>query len=249
MSARRQLKRIPGLVPTVHATRKASAWTQKQAKKTEFTRNMRRRDRQIAAYLRNHDVRRLQLGSGANPYPGWLNTDVANYKDDPNVVYMDATKRFPLPDAAFESVFSEHMIEHVTYTQGQHVLRECFRVLRPGGRIRIATPSLDRLRELYGDRSELQERYIQWSVDTFQPHADAYLPGFVVNNMFWNFAHRFLYDAETLRHALTRVGFADIQEYPIGESDEPELRGRERHMRRAAEFNAYETFVLEGRRP
>lgn len=249
MSARRQLKRVPGLVPAVHATRKASAWTQKHAKKTEFTHNIARRNRQIAAYLRDHDVRRLQLGSGANPYAGWLNTDVVNYKHDPNVVYMDATRRFPLPDAAFDSVFAEHMLEHVTYAQGQHVLRECFRVLRPGGRIRIATPSLDRLRDLYGERSDLQQRYIRWSVDTFQPHADAYLPGFVVNNMFWNFEHRFVYDGETLRHALTGAGFTDIREYAVGESDDPELRGRERHMRRAAEFNAYETLVLEARRP
>ena len=202
----------------------------------------------LADYLRRHPTAKLNIGCGNNLLHGWLNTEYSAPLR-PGVLFLEARRPFPMPDASFDYVFSEHMIEHVTYTQGQHVLHECFRVLRPGGRIRIATPSLDRLRELYADRSDLQQRYIEWSVDTFQPHADAYLPGFVVNNMFWNFEHRFVYDAETLRHALTRAGFIDIREYPVGESDDPELRGRERHMRRAAEFNAYETLVLEGRRP
>jgi predicted SAM-dependent methyltransferase len=49
----------------------------------------------------------------------------------------------------FDYVFSEHMIEHVSYAEGLLMLRECLRVLKPGGRIRIATPSLEVLLDLY----------------------------------------------------------------------------------------------------
>jgi predicted SAM-dependent methyltransferase len=195
-------------------------------------------------------VRRLQLGTGSNPYEGWLNTDVADYKRRGDIVYLDARKRFPLPDASFDAVFSEHVIEHLSYTEGLNCVQECHRVLRSGGRVRIATPSLQRLAQLYdGELSDVQRRYLRWSVDVFVEHSDEALPGFVVNNMFHNFGHRFVYDEQTLRLALESTGFEDIREWPVGESDDPGLVNLERHMRSVSEFNAYETLVLEARRP
>ncbi|MFL6038116.1 MAG: class I SAM-dependent methyltransferase [Gaiellaceae bacterium] len=199
-----------------------------------------RRGRQIEQYLQTHDVRKLQLGAGDHPHPGWLNTDLHDYRRGDELVYLDVRKRFPLPDASFDLVFSEHVIEHLTYADGQHCLRECLRVLRPGGRIRIATPSLERLARLY-DGGELAERYVRWAVDTLEPETAAPLPGVVVNNFFRSWGHRFIYDPDTLGHALAAAGFVDIDERPVGEL--------ERHLPEQPELNAYETFVLEARRP
>jgi predicted SAM-dependent methyltransferase len=195
-------------------------------------------------------LRKLQLGTGSNVYDGWLNTDIADYKRENEVVYLDARKRFPLPDGAFDFVFSEHMIEHLTYFDGLHCLRECYRVLRPGGRIRIATPSLERLATLYApELTDLQERYIRFAIDVMVEKRDAYLPGFVVNNFFRSWGHEFIYDRQTLEHALGKTGFVEIEEWSVGESDDPQLVGLERHMRSVTWFNAYETLVLEARRP
>jgi predicted SAM-dependent methyltransferase len=247
---REQLKRVPGLVPAVHLARAARQAATRAAQDAQFTAARGRRRRQIDRYLQTHSVRRLQLGTGSNPYDGWLNTDVADYRRRGGIVYLDARKPFPLPDESFDSVFSEHIIEHLTYEEGLQCLRESYRVLRPGGRVRVATPSLRRLARLYDDElTDLQHRYLRWSVDSFIAHADVALPGFVVNNMFHNFEHRFVYDDQTLRHALEISGFRDVTEWRVGESDDPALTGLERHMRSAAEFNAYETLVLEARRP
>jgi predicted SAM-dependent methyltransferase len=249
MSARERLKLVPGLVPTVHAARAARLTARRKFRNARFLVGRLQQRRRVDAYLRTHTVRRLQLGTGANVYDGWLNTDVADYLGENEVVYLDVRKRFPLPDASIDIVFSEHLIEHVDYLDGLQCLRECHRVLRPGGRIRIATPSLRLLARLYdADLTDLQRRYLRWSTDVFVEHADAPLPGFVLNNMFHNFEHRFVYDDETLRHALETAGFVDVTEWPVGESDEPALVGVERHMRRAAEFNDYETLVLEARK-
>jgi predicted SAM-dependent methyltransferase len=201
-----------------------------------------RRRRLIDDYLRRHEVRKLQLGAGEHPREGWLNTDLHGYGRGDELVYLDVRKRFPLPDAAFDFIYSEHMLEHLSYAEGQRCLRECFRVLKPGGRIRIATPSLERLAALYApEPSDVQRRYLRWAVNTLAPETDAVLPGVVVNNFFRSWGHRFIYDPQTLRHALGAVGFVDVEERPVGEL--------ERHLPEKPEFNAYETVVLEARRP
>jgi predicted SAM-dependent methyltransferase len=199
----------------------------------------RRRGALIDAYLRAHDVRRLQLGAGEHPHPGWLNTDLHDYGRGDELVYLDAREDFPLPDASFDLVYSEHMIEHLTYAEGQGCLRECLRVLKPGGRIRVATPSLERLAKLY-DGGELAERYVRWAAETLEPEVEAALPGVVINNFFRSWGHRFIYDPATLRHALEAAGFQDIVEVPLGEL--------EQHLADAPDFNELETFVLEARR-
>lgn len=233
------LRKIPGLVRSVQTVRRG-----------RFFATRIRRDQRIESYIGTHRVRRLQLGTGSNILPGWLNTDVYDDKRTNEVVYLDARKPFPLPDESFDVVFTEHMIEHLLYSDAVRCLRECRRVLKPGGRIRVATPSLDRLVQLYDAApSDLHDRYIRWSVETFIGEADAYLPGFVLNNFLRDWGHLFVYDEQTLRHVLHSAGFTDIEERTVGESDDPELTGLERHGEMIPpEFNVFETLVLEGRR-
>ena len=222
----------------------------KLSERLQRTARLARRNNLIEVYLRTHSIRKLQLGTGSNVLEGWLNTDIHDFRGKNEIVFLDARRRFPLPDNSFDVVFSEHMIEHMTYTEGRRCLLECRRVLRPGGRIRIATPSLDRLIRLYDrELTDLQRQYIRWSIDTFVEPADAYFPGFVLNNFFRDWGHQFIYDEQTLRHALETAGFVDVEELPIGQSGDPRLVGLERHMRSAAEFNELETIVLEARRP
>jgi len=210
-----------------------------------------RRRQAIRSYLQKHEVRKLHLGAGRNMLPGWLNTDVTNDLRSPDIVYLDARKPFPFPSASFALVFSEHMLEHLSYRDGLHCLHECRRVLRPSGRIRIATPSLERLIRLFDEnQTEVERRYVEWAVDTWVEDADAHLPGFVLNNFMRDFGHRFVYDRATLTRALESVGFTDVEEWRPGESGTPALTGLERHGELIPkEFNELETIVLEARRP
>lgn len=247
---REHLKSIPGLVPAVGASRSVRHALARRRRRLEFWVSGRLlRRRRIAAYLASHAEPKLHLGSGANLHVGWLNTDITDFRGSNEIVYLDARETFPLPDESFVLVYSEHMLEHLTRDHGMRCLRECYRVLRPGGRIRVATPSLECLIRLYGaELSDLEQRYLRWSIDTWVK-GDAYLPGLVINNMFHNFEHRFVYDAGTLAHALRSAGFVDVEECAVGASTDPRLRGLERHMRTVADFNAFETIVIEAVRP
>jgi SAM-dependent methyltransferase len=200
------LKRSPLLLALVRSLRFFVGEYTTTRRSSALTRT---RTRAIRAYLSSHPVPKLQLGAGPNALPGWLNSDLE--PGGPGVIFLDATRPFPFPDGVFDYVFSEHLIEHVSYADGLRLLREVYRVLKPGGRTRIATPNLEALVGLYApDQSASQRQYVRRSVDRYCPGVGANAECFVINNFFYNWDHRFIYDASTLRAAMEAVGFTDI---------------------------------------
>ena len=132
------------------------------------------------------------------------------------------------------------------------MLRECLRVLKPGGVLRISTPDLAVLVGLYQeDRDALADRYIEWITDRYLQDIEVYKALFVINNAFRNWGHQFLYDVEVLEMAMSEVGFVDIVRCAPGESTHVDLRGIEAHgvVVGDEEMNAFETMVFEGMRP
>jgi predicted SAM-dependent methyltransferase len=212
--------------------------------------------RRITEYVETHQVRKLQIGTGPNPLPGWLNTDIApdTYVEHrATVVLLDATKPFPLDDMTFDYVFSEHQIEHIPEPAARLMVAECFRVLRPGGRVRIATPDLDAILSLHeGELDEPARHYVDWVMARFRPDIrSGNRRTHVINHMFMDHGHRFIYDQETLVAMLTDAGFADPARFPPGESVDEELRVLETHGRAIGDerVNSFETMVVEAVRP
>ena len=212
-------------------------------------------DRVVSEYLANHEVRKLQIGAGENLMEGWLSSDLE--PKSPEFLYLDATKTFPIEDDSFDYVWSEHQFEHIGYLDGLAMLRECHRVLKPGGRLRIATPDLEVQTRLIGSELDDDQRhYVTFMVDTFLPEYVASgsgrrHPSFVVNNAFLAWDHRFLYDKETLTDSLTQAGFGQFTFHRPLESDDPELQGIERHGggRGGEAINGFETLVVEAVKP
>ena len=206
-------------------------------------------DRQLVAnYLAHARPAKLHIGCGPNILDGWLNSDF--YPQSANVFHLDATRPFPLPDESFDYVFSEHMIEHVPYSDGAAMLLECHRVLKPDGRIRISTPDLRFLVDLYGEkRSELQSRYIDWSTRTFVENAPGSDAVFVINNFVRDWGHAFIYDEKILGAALNRAGFTNVSKFELNKSDDPALCRLENESRMPEGFLRLESITLEARKP
>lgn len=204
------------------------------------------RRRLVTTYFASHDVHKLHLGAGPVSLDGWLNADLIPTRRQH--VFMDVRRPFPFPSGSFDYVYSEHLISMLTFSECEAMLAEAKRVLRPGGRVRIADIDLACLVDLYHreGRTDVQERYIRWITDTFLPDVNTYSAAFVINNAIYNWGKRFQYDKETLPLVLKRAGFIDIVESAIGQSTDPELRGVERHGDVIGEeMNTYETIVFE----
>jgi len=78
----------------------------------------------------------IQFGSGGNILSGWINHDMD----------CDLTKPpFPYADNSVNMVFAEHCLEHTTVAQAVAALDEFYRILKPGGRLRVCCPVLERL--------------------------------------------------------------------------------------------------------
>ena len=134
------------------------------------------------------------------------------------------------------------MIEHVTLAEGEMMLCEAFRILKPGGRIRIVTPDLDKLSNMYSVWASAEaQKYYKWH---HQECGDKSYPSTIClthNNVNRNWGHKFIYDEEMLEIALTRVGFLEIKRYGWGETEDPRFENISQRKNPGSE---YETLVL-----
>jgi len=212
----------------------------------------------IRSYLSGSGARKLQIGCGRRILDGWLNADF--YPKTRNVLHLDATHRLPFDDATFDVVFSEHMIEHVDFVRGQRLIQECCRVLVPGGILRISTPDLAFLIDLYRreeppsrERSTLQAEFLHYFLDTEIRDRKRYAPvdydSFLINEFVRAWGHEFIYDEKTVRFVMEESGFCDVVRCAVMESGHEALRDLEHVERKPPGHLGLESMVLEATKP
>lgn len=211
-----------------------------------FEHDVRKRWR-VKRYLREHSISKLQLGSGRNLLLGWLNTDKSVSSCWVGAIYMDVGKRFLLPDESVDYVYSEHLFEHLTLKQARNMLKECHRVMKAGGIIRIATPKLEFLLDLYQHpESEINKRYIEWAAKQggLPPS-----PVYVINRFHTTWGHQIIYDYDTLVGLLEECGFKDVRQCEMSKSEHEALNDVEGHFHTMPyDFCCLETMILEARK-
>ncbi len=209
-------------------------------------------NRLVNNYLENHQQKKLQIGCGENLLKNWLNTDLTFTRK--KVAFLDAGKNYKFKNETFAYIFSEHIIEHLSFEEAVNMLSECYRTLKPGGVLRIATPDFNFLMKLYtSPETPNHKAYIQWASSQFIGNISSQISDhkprsvFVINNFFKDWGHQIVYDYNTIKIIMEQAGFKSVKQYEPGKSDIQELCNLESHGNIIpSEFNLLETMVLEG---
>ena len=96
--------------------------------------------------MKSKNLRLLNLGCSAHCHPEWVNIDVL---PAPNVIVHNILMGIPYPDSYFDVVYHSHLLEHFSKDDAARFIVECFRVLKPGGIIRVVVPDLETVATLY----------------------------------------------------------------------------------------------------
>lgn len=142
---------------------------------------------------------RLNIGCGRRILDGWVNIDKAARGRKPDI---DAdVMAIPLPDNHADEAMAIHLIEHFYAWEAPDVLKEWMRVLKPGGRLVLECPDLNKaIRFMVSgvDKASLT----MWPLYGDPSHKDPLM------------CHKWGYTPETLSELMEEAGFIDVREEP-----------------------------------
>lgn len=141
------------------------------------------------------DTFKLNLGSGSSPLEGYRNLDI---KDGNNIYPLS------LGDGVADEVRASHVLEHFPHGEVETVVKDWARVLKPGGRLKIAVPDFDWIVKAYsnGHRGDYRLKH--------------YLFGGQVDG---DDFHKTFFNEDELKALLESAGLVDVKPW---ESDAPD---------------------------
>jgi len=165
---------------------------------------------------------KLHIGCGTNYFDGWLNID-NNSDNNINKLDVNWDLRYPLSikESTVDFIYNEHFLEHLTVEEGQGVLRDFFRILRPGGVARIAMPDLEISIRRYLKPDWKTDPLINKFGFKFKTRAER------INTVFRSWGHKWLYNDEELKRRLEESGFKNIVKCKFHKSKYRDLRNLE----------------------
>ena len=92
-------------------------------------------------------LKMLNLGCGTRYHRDWVNLNFTS--TGPEVIAHDLYRGIPFNTELFDVVYHSHLIEHFPKSFAPILLKECHRVLKPGGTLRIALPDLEQIARFY----------------------------------------------------------------------------------------------------
>jgi predicted SAM-dependent methyltransferase len=179
-----------------------------------------------------HDeVIKVNIGCGLSGISGWHNLD-----NSPTILLSripivrrlfkvpawprdvrrhDVRKGLPFSDNSVLYIYSSHAFEHFTWAESQAIARDCYRVLQPGGILRVAVPDLELIaREYLADNNPLAAQYFLSRLSLHHSLQDFVHPG---SN------HSQMFDSRALLELMRLSGFERAEVSSYGNSAIPDI--------------------------
>lgn len=147
----------------------------------------------------------------------WINLDIINLSEYArehgyDFQQCDVRRSLPYANESVDFINASHLLEHLDRRDALFFLRECYRVLKIGGILRIGVPDLRKLIDAYL-KGEMNKFYRSVSLDhPAQP--EEYLT-YSDAHKFWHIltsGHKTVYDYDALKGILEEAGFSNIKE-------------------------------------
>lgn len=150
-------------------------------------------------------VVKLHVGCGTLYKNGWINID---NNSDNNIqkldINHDLSKGLPFDDNSVDYIYNEHFIEHLSREDGLTFMKECFRVLKINGVIRIACPDLEQIIKSYIDNTWKNADWIKtYNCEWIESRCQ--MMNVCMNEFPWG--HKYVYNEEELINRLSLAGF------------------------------------------
>ena len=142
---------------------------------------------------------RINLGCGWVSHPAFINVDLLCAWHIHYIRRIDDLN--PFPDDVADLVYASHCLEHFSYTEVNRVLREWWRVLKPGGVLRVSVPDFESLLAIY-EQSGRDIEVVQHFLMGGQTDA--------LNS------HLTMFTAESLTRRLESAGFRTVHPWTPG---------------------------------
>ena len=167
----------------------------------------------------NSEMEYLNLGCGYRFNPKWTNVNF--FATGKEVIAHDLSKSIPFADDSFDLVYHSHVLEHFTKVAATNFIQECYRVLRPGGILRVVVPDLEQIARLYLTSLEKAPGSTEWA-ENYEWIALELLDQMVRNNRGGEMA-TYLARSQThnLDFAIERFGAEATQLVAVPKSDRP----------------------------
>lgn len=184
--------------------------------------------------------KKYNLGCGTCFYAGYLNVgywhnlphdtlyNAPNQVEGTVMLNWDLRNGVPAADNSLEVVYHSHMLEHLTNADGLTFLTECYRVLQPGGMMRVIVPDLGAWCKAYVHGEDFffdsyRRNVLQSDYDRYPTNSAVFM------GMLHNHDHKMGYDFDLLSHRLKTIGFERITRTLFQESVLPEIVEIETH--------------------
>lgn len=178
-------------------------------------------------------VQRLNWGCGLYAVPGWTNSDV---NAAPGIeIVRDIRLGLPINDGVFDYIVSIHALPEISYLDMDLVLSELFRVLKPGGWLRLGLPDMNRAIRAY---LENDPNYFLIGDDVTRTQA-----GKMIVQLTWFGRSKMMFTPDFMAELLARNRFRGITQTNFRQTTSPHAEIIELDNREP------ESFFLEAIRP